>query len=255
MTHKTWGIAHRGDHHLGVENTLEAFASAYAMGCDGVEFDVQLTRDGVPVIFHDDTLARLAGLSDAIHLSDWKSLSSVKLSQHGVTSRIPTLDEFLEQFGQKQFYLEIKIPQARHSDSFYYEDLAHEILAGVMAVPIHPETFVASFHLPLIAKLQSEKSFARLGAIYEDLKDFEAVMASPLESPLRTLAYHSLEYGIWRHCSETGKPLPSLDQILVWGIAGESEFQVAKAARLAGVVADDVSGMLRVLRGGNLKTN
>jgi glycerophosphoryl diester phosphodiesterase len=56
-----WKVAHRGWHDLHIENTLEAFRAAYDAGCDMVEFDVQLTRDGVPVIFHDDDCKRLAG--------------------------------------------------------------------------------------------------------------------------------------------------------------------------------------------------
>jgi len=46
-------IAHRGGAQLMPENTLVAFADALRRGCDGVELDVQLTRDGVPVVHHD----------------------------------------------------------------------------------------------------------------------------------------------------------------------------------------------------------
>ena len=58
-------IAHRGlhDRDAGViENSRSAFARAIEEGY-AIECDVQLTRDGVPVIFHDDTLERLTGLS------------------------------------------------------------------------------------------------------------------------------------------------------------------------------------------------
>src|SRR5215469_12464653 len=46
-------IAHRGGAGLWPENTLAAFANAAAMGADGAELDVQLTRDGELVVFHD----------------------------------------------------------------------------------------------------------------------------------------------------------------------------------------------------------
>ncbi len=46
-------IAHRGGAKLYPENTLAAFADAVARGCDGVELDVQLSRDGEVVVFHD----------------------------------------------------------------------------------------------------------------------------------------------------------------------------------------------------------
>jgi glycerophosphoryl diester phosphodiesterase len=53
-------LAHRGDWRVAPENTLEALGAAMRVpGCDGVEFDVRLSRDGVPVLLHDATLARV----------------------------------------------------------------------------------------------------------------------------------------------------------------------------------------------------
>lgn len=48
--------AHRGASALQPENTLRAFLAAAELGADGMEFDIQLTRDGVPVVIHDPTL-------------------------------------------------------------------------------------------------------------------------------------------------------------------------------------------------------
>ncbi|WP_037679559.1 glycerophosphodiester phosphodiesterase [Streptomyces griseus] len=52
-------VAHRGDPYRVRENTLDSLRSALALGADAVEVDVRLTRDGVPVLLHDDTLKRL----------------------------------------------------------------------------------------------------------------------------------------------------------------------------------------------------
>jgi glycerophosphoryl diester phosphodiesterase len=55
-------LAHRGDGRAAPENTLDAFAAALAVaGCDGVEFDVRTSADGVPVVIHDETLDRVQG--------------------------------------------------------------------------------------------------------------------------------------------------------------------------------------------------
>jgi len=54
-------IAHRGASAEAPENTLAAFARALALGADGLELDVRVTRDGVPVVIHDATLIRLTG--------------------------------------------------------------------------------------------------------------------------------------------------------------------------------------------------
>ena len=55
-------LAHRGDWRRAPENTLPALLAACAIpGCDGVEFDVRLSADGVPILLHDRTLARVQG--------------------------------------------------------------------------------------------------------------------------------------------------------------------------------------------------
>jgi len=52
-------VAHRGDPYRFRENTLDSLRSALTRGADAVEIDVRLTRDGVPVLLHDETLNRL----------------------------------------------------------------------------------------------------------------------------------------------------------------------------------------------------
>ncbi|AKJ10463.1 glycerophosphodiester phosphodiesterase [Streptomyces incarnatus] len=52
-------VAHRGDPYRVRENTVDSLRSALDRGADAVEIDVRLTRDGVPVLLHDDTLQRL----------------------------------------------------------------------------------------------------------------------------------------------------------------------------------------------------
>ena len=55
-------LAHRGDHRRHPENTLAALRAALAVGgCDGLEFDVRGSRDGIPIVLHDATLARVHG--------------------------------------------------------------------------------------------------------------------------------------------------------------------------------------------------
>jgi glycerophosphoryl diester phosphodiesterase len=55
-------LAHRGDWRQGPENSLAALLAAVAIpACDGVEMDVQLSADGIPILLHDDTLERVQG--------------------------------------------------------------------------------------------------------------------------------------------------------------------------------------------------
>ncbi|MEU5184025.1 glycerophosphodiester phosphodiesterase [Streptomyces longwoodensis] len=82
-------VAHRGDPYRFRENTLDSLRSALRLGADAVEIDVRLTRDGVPVLLHDDTLNRLWE-----HDRPLRALSAAEV--RGVTGgRVPTLAEAL----------------------------------------------------------------------------------------------------------------------------------------------------------------
>lgn len=60
-------LAHRGDHRRHPENSLAAILAAVAIpGCDGIEFDLRQSRDGVPVLSHDPSLERVYGRPDVV---------------------------------------------------------------------------------------------------------------------------------------------------------------------------------------------
>lgn len=72
-------IAHRGASAERPENTLAAFRRAVALEADGIELDVQLTRDGVPVVFHDSSLQRLTGTAGNIARKTWGELAALRI--------------------------------------------------------------------------------------------------------------------------------------------------------------------------------
>ena len=70
-------IAHRGGGLLAPENTLAAIRLARNMGFSGVEFDVKLTGDGVPVLMHDDTLERTTDGSGAVSDASYQDIAKL----------------------------------------------------------------------------------------------------------------------------------------------------------------------------------
>jgi glycerophosphoryl diester phosphodiesterase len=74
MTHI---IAHRGNSSAAPENTLAAFREAVEMGADGVEFDVRLSSDGVPVVIHDETLERTTPGAGKVALHTGQELTAL----------------------------------------------------------------------------------------------------------------------------------------------------------------------------------
>ena len=85
-------IAHRGASQLAPENTVAAIQKAREVKADGIEVDVRLTRDGVPVLFHDETLERLFGNRMPLSGCSMADLSYIAQGPQ----EIPTLEEAME---------------------------------------------------------------------------------------------------------------------------------------------------------------
>jgi glycerophosphoryl diester phosphodiesterase len=100
-------FAHRGLHGPGCpENSLAAFERACAAGC-GIELDVQTTRDGHLVVFHDDDAARMTGKDGLIREMTLSEVRALRLA--GGDERIPTFDEVLALVnGRAPMLVEIK---------------------------------------------------------------------------------------------------------------------------------------------------
>ena len=102
--------AHRGLHDLeaGVpENSMKAFRLAIEKGF-GMEMDVQLSKDGIPVVFHDATLTRMCGVEKRVNELTLAELKQLSLA--GTQERIPTFQEFLTLVnGQVPLIIEIKM--------------------------------------------------------------------------------------------------------------------------------------------------
>ncbi len=94
-------IAHRGCPLRYAENSLEGFRAAIGAGARFVETDLQLTSDGVPVLFHDPDMERLCGTSGPIHDQRFAELANhrTQIPDHPAPAKheahIPSLDELV----------------------------------------------------------------------------------------------------------------------------------------------------------------
>jgi len=112
-----WIIAHRGASRRCPGNTLAAFDEALRAGCDAIEFDVQLSRDGVPVVWHDRTLNRAGGGRTRVAQSTTTELRRLDAAARfpGGFARqpIPTLDGVLSRYSRRtRLLVEIKAREA-----------------------------------------------------------------------------------------------------------------------------------------------
>jgi glycerophosphoryl diester phosphodiesterase len=112
--------AHRGGCALGPENTLPAFDLGLAAGADGLELDVRLSSDGVPVVIHDATLDRTTDATGPVRARSADELARVDagcrfLSQQQTHSfaqmgiGVPTLAEVLHRYPATPIIVELKV--------------------------------------------------------------------------------------------------------------------------------------------------
>lgn len=105
-----WLYAHRGLHDNSTdapENSMRAFGKAVEAGF-GIELDVQLSKDGVPVVFHDDTLRRICGVEGRVCERTFEELKQLSLC--GTDQKIPRFADVLELVnGNVPLIVEIKI--------------------------------------------------------------------------------------------------------------------------------------------------
>jgi glycerophosphoryl diester phosphodiesterase len=93
-------FAHRGGAALAPENTMAAFDNGVALGADGVELDVHLSKDGVVVVHHDSTLDRMTSLRGPVN-----ERRADELSRAGV----PALEEVLRRYPSVRVIVELKV--------------------------------------------------------------------------------------------------------------------------------------------------
>ena len=135
-------IAHRGLHDQAagvIENSAAAFEAAIA-GNFAIECDVQLTQDGVPVVFHDDTMERLIGLPGAVADATSAQITSTALLGSAAGDCPQAFPAFLAQIADRTL-LQIELKQQR--DAAGTLALARAVAEGLKAYtgPVTVESF------------------------------------------------------------------------------------------------------------------
>jgi glycerophosphoryl diester phosphodiesterase len=164
-------IAHRGNAAEFPENTLEALQSAVDLGLGHVEFDVQLTADGVPVVLHDADLQRMAGRADCVHDLSWRALADVSIAERArfgddrfAAVRPATLTaaaDWLLRRPAVTAFVEVKRASLRR---FGQEPVLAAVAASV--APVLGQCVLISFDLPGVLRLR-ESTGARIGWVLE----------------------------------------------------------------------------------------
>ncbi len=165
-------IAHRGASSLAPENTMAAFDRAVETGADGIEFDVQLSKDGVPVVIHDETLERTTSGSGAVKdlsLAELKSLDAGSWFAPGFSGeKILSLEELLIRYKESSFLFNIELKNNHTA----YPGLEDKVLECVGKYRLVGRTLISSFNHDSLVTCRRLNPAVRTGLLYlEEIKE------------------------------------------------------------------------------------
>lgn len=163
--YKCANIAHRGASKIAPPNTLAAFARAAELGADGIEFDVHLSADGVPVVIHDFTVdattdghGRVADLT----LAQLKALDAgSSFDPAFVGERIPTLEEVLDAV-EDRLLLNVELKSTSIRDN----GLERAVLAQIERHRASDRVLISSFNPFSLRRVRRRAPHIPLGLLY-----------------------------------------------------------------------------------------
>lgn len=145
-------IAHRGASAYEPENTMSAFRKALDMGANALEFDVRRSRDGVPVVIHDEDLKRIAGIDAKVRELDLVTLKSITIKGK---EHIPTLEDVLSELGNRiPMFIEIKD-----------EGIEKTIINDITKFKIEDNVILISFNYKILSKIRELNTKIDLGLL------------------------------------------------------------------------------------------
>jgi len=224
-------FGHRGASGLAPENTLAAFRLAVELGADGVECDVQLSRDGAAVVCHGDDVDRTTdghGRLRDFTLAELKRLDAGRwFDERFAGERIPTLHELIAALGKETLLnLELK------TDARRPEGLEEQVAAAVRVNDLYDRLIVSSFNRSALRRLHSIDPQIDLGLLYWHAHPrFPRGIGPALGLPCHSLhPEHSMvdeEYMRWARRRGF--------RVLVWTVNGADDMR-----RLAGLGVDGI---------------
>lgn len=238
-------FAHRGGALEAAENTMEAFAHAAELGFGYIETDVQLTSDGVVVVFHDDVLDRLTDLTGRVSDHTWAELAQTPV--HGA-GKIPRLEDALRAWPEMRFNIDAKT-----------DDVAPPLCAIARGDDLD-RLCLASDNDKRIAFIRSElgAGLCTPAATGETLRFFLAALVGLKPGPTAADCFqvppraHGVPFLTQRQrdrAQEAGKP------IHVWTIDEPGEMEYLLDRDVQGIMTDRPTQLREVLKRRNLWAN
>jgi glycerophosphoryl diester phosphodiesterase len=222
-------IGHRGAAAVAPENTLASFKRAMVDGADGIEFDVRLSRDGVPVVIHDATLTRTASVKNQVAKL---SAAELALIHVGRDEKLPNLHQVLNLFKHWNalLYLEMKSETGE-------VELASVVVQAIKNESMQGKVIVSCFDMSLIREVKRIDNSIRTAALFEPRisRPFDLVRKKKLIDIARASGADeiALHYRLVSH-RIVEKARQSQMQIVIWTVDNP---QWIDRARMLGIKA------------------
>lgn len=172
MTSKIW--AHRGSSLKYIENSLAAFDHAAKIGADGIEIDVQRTKDNELVVVHDENLKRLTGEDAFVWELTLEELQSLTLSTDTVSlitddffyNRIPTLYDVLNLYKDNTLTVNIELKNS----IYLYKDIEEQVVEAVNLCGMQDRVLYSSFNHQSMHRLTRLVSRDHIALLTSDIQ-------------------------------------------------------------------------------------
>ena len=157
-------FAHRGASEYAAENTLSSFYLGLRMGANGIENDIQITKDGVLVVFHDDTLARVTACEGEIADYTYEELLQMRVrnAKTGEEDVIVRFEDFLRYFGWRDLTFAIEIKK---------EGYERQVVDMLEQFGMRDKTVITSFKFPCIERVKAYRPDYRVGWLIKEPDD------------------------------------------------------------------------------------
>ena len=157
-------FAHRGYSGRYPENTMEAFRGAYEAGADGIELDVQLSKDGEIVIIHDETLDRTTTGKGYVKDHTFSELKQLDASGKRLSGlRIPGFEEYCKWVKDTSLITNVELK----TSIVYYEEIEEKTAEMIKAFHLEDRVIFSSFNHLSIVKMKQLLPGCLVGALVE----------------------------------------------------------------------------------------
>lgn len=171
LVHRPWVIGHRGSGYF-VENTYEAIQDANNSQVDYAEIDIQLSKDGIPIVFHDATLSRLSDVNKLVSDLTAAELEEITLSQNNHKSNILTLENLIKKMKRDQLAVGLLIELKPTQDNG--EEMAHKVIDIIEQYKFSRQSIFMSLDYDSVQVIKKEKPQWWVGyCIYGSVGDID----------------------------------------------------------------------------------